>query len=305
MGNKKSYLSLLIFLLLLCSCKSNSTEPDPPHIDPELDWSLIDHMPAWSPDGKCIAFFHADSIPGKRGLYLIDTNGTNNHLIVTGEITDPCWSPDGKWIAFGRNRQLYKIKPNGTGLVLLAGSNYYSYFTPSWSPDGTWIAFDTDEGSPSGLNAIWKMKSDGSNRVSIASDYNTGELRFPNWTRNVNVIVHMRAIDKDIGPEVFIMDSSGNNAKRITNNNYWERSPRLSPNQDKILFSCWLLGTTQTRLSTIDVDGKNFSQLVNFQTEVGDWSPDGKYIVCTDARKVNGHLIIIDNMGNITKKLTN
>ncbi len=292
----------LSFLLLFTSCNEKSTDPI---LDPEIDWLVIDDMPVWSPDGKTIAFFHGGSLPDKRGLYLIDTNGTNNRLIFKGEITDPCWSPDGNWIAFGLGAQLFKIKPDGSELIQLTKSTYYRNFGPSWSPDGKWIAYDTDEGSPSGLKAIWKMRSDGSNRVCIASDYKTGEIRYPDWTKNSNLIVHLRYLVGVLGTEIFVMDSSGNNVKRITNNNYFERNPKLSPNQDKILFGCELLGLPQSRISTIGIDGKNFAFLVNFQTCLGDWSPDGKLVVCTDARKINGHLIIIDTNGNIIRKLTN
>ena len=61
-------------------------------------------------------------------------------------------------IAFVRNGDIYSIKPNGTGLVLLAGGGRDS--GPRWSPNGKRLAF-LDRGN------LWIMNANGSHKIQI------------------------------------------------------------------------------------------------------------------------------------------
>ena len=59
-----------------------------------------DGDPAWSPDGKRIAF--ASHRDGNVEIYVMDANGSNPSRLTTNTVTDyaPMWSPDGTRIAF-------------------------------------------------------------------------------------------------------------------------------------------------------------------------------------------------------------
>jgi TolB protein len=50
--------------------------------------------PAWSPDGKRIAFTFADGT-GDRDIYVMDADGSNVVQLTfdDGEDDSPCWSP--------------------------------------------------------------------------------------------------------------------------------------------------------------------------------------------------------------------
>lgn len=77
--------------------------------------------PAWSPDGRQLAFFH------QRTLSVANRDGSGEHRIVPDHLAGssltyerPAWSPDGKWIAFTRNyTTLFVVHPDGTGLKVL------------------------------------------------------------------------------------------------------------------------------------------------------------------------------------------
>ena len=63
-----------------------------------------DLSPAWSPDGKQIAF--SSNRDGNREVYVMNANGTNpinltNHPAADSE---PDWSPNGRQIAFTSDR---------------------------------------------------------------------------------------------------------------------------------------------------------------------------------------------------------
>ena len=66
-----------------------------------------DHSPAWSPDGKTIAFVSnrsedADLTPGYQDLWLISSNGSAARRLTkqSGHMQSPVWSPDGAEIAY-------------------------------------------------------------------------------------------------------------------------------------------------------------------------------------------------------------
>ena len=99
--------------------------------------------PAWSPDGRRIAFLRAGTIVSA------DADGTVVHQVATGE--DLAWSPDGTQLVFEHNWDIDVVNADGTGLQRLtrtarrADVNTLSAL-PSWSPDGTKIAFERFSG---------------------------------------------------------------------------------------------------------------------------------------------------------------
>jgi Tol biopolymer transport system component len=54
--------------------------------------------PAWSPDGRWLAFVAEDMEPEKRGLWVVATGGEDEHYLGSG--AKPLWSPDGRWLTY-------------------------------------------------------------------------------------------------------------------------------------------------------------------------------------------------------------
>ena len=101
--------------------------------------------PAWSPDGKKIAFsfefrgFFGDVV----GIYVIDANGENRVKLTRNQNNRnlfPAWSPDGTTIAFWSNREgqpdIYVMDANGMNPTNLT-RDPHDEDRPSWSPDGS------------------------------------------------------------------------------------------------------------------------------------------------------------------------
>jgi TolB protein len=110
--------------------------------------------PKWSPNGHQILYSAPDT-QGTEALWIINTDGTNRHLLSAG-CTDGAWSPDGRWIAIvgtpdGARGILATVHPDGSGrAVLVKGS--YSCVGPVWREDGSGIAYTRlDSDSPT----IW------------------------------------------------------------------------------------------------------------------------------------------------------
>src|SRR2546422_644883 len=95
----------------------------------------LNSAPAWSPDGRLIAF--ASTRDGNAEIYLQSLSEQSPRRLTTNDAIDtsPAWSPDGRRIAFTSDRagspQIYTMDVDGTHVRRLThGGNSYS---PSWS----------------------------------------------------------------------------------------------------------------------------------------------------------------------------
>ena len=151
-------------------------------LTPELDGSSSG-QPAWSPDGRTIAFVRAQSrasavvssTPLVFGeLVLMDADGGETTRLTRGEPdAAPAWYPDGGEIVFVRGRDLNKPSGDMDLFIVEAAGGTPRRLThtprsletaPAWSPDGSRIAFARSwSGSAfTGKAAIFVIKRDGS-----------------------------------------------------------------------------------------------------------------------------------------------
>ena len=137
--------------------------------------------PAWSPDGRRIAFCHyAD---GRGQIFTMNGDGTGVTNLSRNAHCDrsPAWSPDGKAIAFVSDRdgdwEIYRLDPDKPDPIRLTRTPGMDT-RPVWSPDGRQIAF---ESARSGVDTdIYVMNADGSDqRIAIKQ---AGHVEEPAWS---------------------------------------------------------------------------------------------------------------------------
>ena len=87
-------LTLLLALAAILGC---STAPEATAITNNSD---DDSAPAWSPDGRQIAFL--SGFAGEREIYVMNADGSDVTLLTDNfsYASDLAWSPDGRQIAF-------------------------------------------------------------------------------------------------------------------------------------------------------------------------------------------------------------
>ena len=124
-------------------------------------------QPAWSPDGKALAF--TTNRDGNPEIYLVDHEGRLRNLTNHADFdARPSWSPDGTRIVFESGRFGYLdvcvvdiISGEITRLTDHAGKDW----NPAWRPNGREIAFSSDR---DGENLIYIMNADGTECQEIS-----------------------------------------------------------------------------------------------------------------------------------------
>ncbi len=132
-----------------------------------IDSAGMDQYPAFSPDGRKIAFY-SDRPAGDRALWVSDSDGSNPRQLTpsTFRVSDsarPAWSPDGLKVAFRASTpedsafHIYTVPLEGG--VPQRSTTGDDESKPAWSRDGLFIYFLSNE---SGQGEVWRAPSDGS-----------------------------------------------------------------------------------------------------------------------------------------------
>jgi Tol biopolymer transport system component len=116
--------------------------------------------PAWSPDGRSIAFTSLRD--GTHHIYVMRADGTGTRRLTSGTKNDdhPSWSPDGRRIVFAREGALFVV-PVAGGNPRRVGQGLGNAADPAWSPNGRLIAYDYRKPGFS-IRELYVMRADGS-----------------------------------------------------------------------------------------------------------------------------------------------
>jgi Tol biopolymer transport system component/serine/threonine protein kinase len=213
----------------------------------------LDFSPAFSPDGRQIAF--TSQRAGGFDIFLMNVDGSDQRQLThftergLGAI-EPTWSSDGKRIAFcTRVKQIdiWAINTDGTGLVKLtddpAGAR-----TPVWSPDGRKIAYISRR---DGHADIFVMDEDGSHPVRLT--VNAWGDNHPAWSPDGKRIAFHSNRDGDL--EIYVMNADGSDQVRLTNHPGDDSFPSWSPDGRQIVFQRVVLGHAQLHVMNADGTG--------------------------------------------------
>jgi TolB protein len=221
--------------------------------------------PAWSPNGRQIAF--AASRDGNAGIYVMNADGSEQTRLTDDPSGDffPDWSPDGRKIAFTSNRdgnsEIYVMNADGSEQTRLTDDPAVDQFA-DWSPDGKQIVFGR-VGFPSGVQEIYVMDADGGNQRRLADG------RFPAWSPNGQQIAfNPRA------SEIYVMEADGREPRLVTDGvGSLNLFPAWSPDGKQLAFVSNRDGNLNVYI--INLDGTGLTRVTSDPRPdvLPDWHP--------------------------------
>jgi Tol biopolymer transport system component len=283
-------------------------------------------MPAYSPDGKLIAF---RSPRGKRDwpedtergqdeaiydadLWVVPTAGGAAVRLdaVRGRLRGPVWSPDGRFIAAhhepGGNNQsqevwVYPLSPDASSAgeptkISLPGSALNFNSLAGWTPDGELGVFLSAEMH----EALYTVPASGGKAVQVTPE---GGYVYPRWSPDGERIYFLGG-----GVERGYVPSAGGDPvgipTQLEEGRFW-RIPgggnNVSPDGKKIVYAggggIW----------TIPIDGGRSTRLTTqgeFLRWHPCWSPDGEWIAFASEEKGFYTISIIPAKGGEARQIT-
>lgn len=224
--------------------------------------------PAWSPDGRRIAYV---SFQNKKPIvYVQDIEVPKQRIVANfkGSNSAPAWSPDGSYLAVALTRdgdsQIYRINPDGSGLQRLTRSAGIDT-EPFFSPDGQWLYFTSDRG---GSPQIYRMPATGgeAQRITFEGGYNVTPRVSPDGRS-------LAYISRNGGRfQATLLDLTTRQAQVLTDSEL-DESPTFAPNGRQILLATIVGG--RGVLTAVSADGRVKQRLTVSAGDVREpaWGP--------------------------------
>jgi tricorn protease len=165
--------------------------------------------PAWSPDGRWLAYFSDES--GEYMLHLADPKSEKpTKKIALGDApnyySNPVWSPDSTKIAYSDNRQQLWYLDVTSGESKKVDKHAYfpaPGFGASWSPDSQWLTYSKTLDNK--LNAAFLFDTKAGKATQVTDGLS--DVRFPAFDKGGKYLYFTASTD--IGPTTNFIDMSG------------------------------------------------------------------------------------------------
>ncbi len=226
--------------------------------------------PAWSPDGKRIAYV---TFEGGRSKIIIQTPATGDYVTFLGEKginSAPAWTPDGSrlvvTLSFQKNSDLYVIDVATKSRRRLTDS-FAIDTSPTVSPDGRTVAFLSDR---SGSAQIYTMSIDGGEAKRLTFEGRRNEQpRFAPDGKTLALVNYDAS-----GYRIGLVDVASG-VTRLVSSGPLDEGPSFAPNSAVVIYT--RQGGSGAELATVSTDG-SVRQRLRHTGDVREpaWAPYAK-----------------------------
>jgi Tol biopolymer transport system component len=190
--------------------------------------------------------------PSRTQLFVSNADGTAERPLLEAASLDynPVWSRDGQWIVFtserGGSADLYRVKPDGTGLHRLTADPAYED-QADLSPDGQKLVFVSTRAD--GTADLW-IRDLGTDRETPLTSGRGGDFR-PAWSPDGRWIAFSSdrgtKVQRDGGgqwwvhlqlADIYIIHPDGSALKRLTNSGSFCGGPRWTRDSSHVIGNC-------------------------------------------------------------------
>ena len=227
--------------------------------------------PAWSPDGRRLAYVSFES--GKAVVMVQDVFTGDRRAVASfkGSNSAPAWSPDGRRLAVTLSRdgvaQLYLLDLDGGGLRRLTTSSAIDT-EAAFAPDGQTLYFVSDRG---GGPQVYRLPVAGgaAERVTFSGSYNISPAVSPDGRM-------LAYVNRSGGFRVMVMPLDGSAAPLAVTDTNDDESPSFAPNGRLLIYATRSGG--RDVLMTTTLDGRIKSRLLSTGAEMREpaWGPFGR-----------------------------
>lgn len=224
--------------------------------------------PAWSPDGRQIAYV---SFEKQRAMVYAQSLDTAQRRLIAdfpGSNSAPAWSPDGRQLALVLTRDgssdLYLAGSDGQRLRRLTRDSTIDT-EPVFSADGQNLLFTSDRG---GRPQIYRLSLKDNSVTRLT--FETGSAFSPRVSPDGKGFVY--SLLKEGVFYIAVQDFQSGQTQILTSGG-WEKKPSFAPNGKMILFATEAAG--RGILSTVSSDGRVKQKMVAQRGDIREpmWGP--------------------------------
>ena len=276
----------------------------------------IDTPPAFSPDGKRIAYVRGYPDKKEMSMIIANNDGSGETKVVTLQTprnqfifgASPAWSPDGQTIACAvgvaneseQFHEVYQVNTGNGQIKPVTNSKWLRVGSLAWLRDGGGLMMSAAD-SESALSQLWYVSHPSGEARKITNDLND----YHDLTMSADSRV-LAVVQSDQRSNIWASPTSdGRDAQQITSTNYDGLNGLTWTADGRLLYAARANGSENLWL--VDREGKQRFQLTERAGNNSGpaISPDGRTIVFVSTRDGKQHLWRMNTDGTNVQVLTN